>query len=245
QGSYPLMPGVKHLNFNNFSDLDKINEKTACVVAEVIQAEAGMILPDKNFLKNLRDKCNQTGTVLILDEIQTGLGRIGTLFGFESFGIEPDILLLAKSFGGGLPLGAFIAPREMMEVLSYNPALGHITTFGGNPVCCAAGKACFEAILDDDIWLQVHAKEVLFREKINHPAVKEIRGKGLMLAVELEDKNVMHGVVEKGMELGFITDWFLFCETAFRISPPLNITEDEISELCELINTAIDRASVQ
>ncbi|MFW5644429.1 MAG: aspartate aminotransferase family protein [Bacteroidota bacterium] len=244
-GYYPLMPGVAHLNFNDFSELEKITTKTACVVAEVIQAEAGMILPRGDFLRALRKRCDMTGTLLILDEIQTGLGRMGTLFGFEYYGIEPDILLLAKSFGGGLPLGAFIASRELMEVISYNPALGHITTFGGNPLCCAAGKACFEAILDEDIWLTVPEKEVLFREKLTHPAIREIRGKGLMLAVDLGHKDLMHKVVELGVAEGFVTDWFLFCETAIRISPPLIIKEEEISEVCEQINIAIDKASAQ
>lgn len=245
QGYYPLMPGVQHLKFNDFSDLEKITTRTACVVAEVMQAEAGMILPQKNFLTALRQRCDQTGALLILDEIQTGLGRLGTLFGFESFGVEPDILLLAKSFGGGLPLGAFIASRELMEVLSYNPALGHITTFGGNPVCCAAGKACFEALLDQDIWLSAPEKEKLFRDKLTHPSIREIRGKGLMLAVELGSEELMHKVVEHGLNEGFVTDWFLFCETAIRISPPLNITEEEISDVCELINTSIDKATAQ
>lgn len=244
-GYYPLMPGVNHLSFNDFSDLEKITTGTACVVAEVIQAEAGMIMPQRNFLSALRERCNQTGTLLIFDEIQTGLGRLGTLFGFESYGVEPDILLLAKSFGGGLPLGAFIASRELMEVLSYNPALGHITTFGGNPVCCAAGKACFEAILDEDIWLSVLDKEKLFREKLTHPAIMEIRGRGLMLAVELGSKELMHKVVDLGINEGFVTDWFLFCETAIRISPPLNIKEDEILLVCELINATIDKAIAQ
>ncbi len=245
QGYYPLMPGVQHLTFNDFSDLEKITTRTACVIAEVMQAEAGMILPQKNFLTALRERCDQTGTLLILDEIQTGLGRLGTLFGFESFGVEPDILLLAKSFGGGLPLGAFIASRELMEVLSYNPALGHITTFGGNPVCCAAGKACFEALLDQDIWLSTPEKEKLFRDKLTHPSIHEIRGKGLMLAVELGSEELMHKVVEHGLNEGFVTDWFLFCETAIRISPPLNITENEISDVCGLINTAIEKATAQ
>ncbi len=245
QGYYPMMPGVKHLNFNDFLDLEKITSSTACVVAEVLQAEAGMISQEPGFLEALRERCDNTGTLLIFDEIQTGLGRLGTLFGFESYGIEPDILLLAKSFGGGLPLGAFIASREIMEVLSYNPALGHITTFGGNPVCCAAGKACFEGILDEDIATGIEKKETLFRENLQHPSINEIRGKGLMLAVEMGSKDLMHKVVNFGINEGFVTDWFLFCESAFRISPPLNISEKEINEVCRLIIRAIDKATAQ
>ena len=245
KGYYPLLPGVKHLKYNDFSDLEKITSATACVVAEVMQAEAGMVLPRMEFIKALRDKCDETGTVLIFDEIQTGLGRLGTLFGFESFGVIPDILLLAKSFGGGMPLGAFIASGEMMEVLAYDPALGHITTFGGNPVCCAAGKACFETILDNDLVAGVLSKETLFREKLINPKIREIRGKGLMLAVELGNSNLMFRTVDEGLRAGYVTDWFLFCETAIRISPPLSITEEEICEVCELINYSIDQAANQ
>jgi len=242
KGFFPLIPGVNYLEYNNFEDLEKIDTSTACVVAEVMQAEAGMILPVKGFLRALRDRCNETGTLLIFDEIQTGIGRMGCTFGFECFGVIPDILLLAKSFGGGMPLGAFIASREMMEVLAYNPALGHITTFGGHPVACAAGKAGFEYILNNGLAELTFQKEAVFRESLVHESIREIRGQGLMLAVELGHRDLMLKVVDQGMKLGFITDWFLFCETAIRISPPLNISNEEILGVSKLILEAIDNA---
>jgi acetylornithine/succinyldiaminopimelate/putrescine aminotransferase len=242
KGYYPLLPEINHLEFNNFDDLQKINSGTAAVVAEVLQAEAGMVLQKNDFLKALRQRCDETGALLILDEIQTGLGRIGTLFGFETYDIVPDILLLAKSFGGGMPLGAFIASGEMMEVLSYNPALGHITTFGGHPVSCAAGKACLETILDNDLVSGVLEKEKLFRELLEDSNIMEIRGRGLMLAVEFGSTGLMHRVVDQGLKDGFITDWFLFCETAIRISPPLNITKEEIVDVCKVMKRSIDRS---
>ena len=239
QGYRPLLPDVRLLSYNNLEDLDKITSATACVFAEVLQAEAGMISQQNGFLKALREKCNETGTLLVFDEVQTGFGRLGTLFGFEVYNVVPDVLVLSKSFGGGMPLGAFIANRNIMEVLTYNPVLGHITTFGGHPVSCAAGKAALEIILDENLSEKSLHKEKVFREHLDNPKIKDIRGKGLMLAIELGDKKAMMDVVDKGMELGFMTDWFLFCETAFRISPPLTITEEEISEVCKLLNTAI------
>lgn len=242
KGYFPMLPGVRFLNFNSREDLEKITDKTACVLAEVMQAEAGMILPQDNFTQALRQKCDETATLLIFDEIQTGLGRLGTLFGFESYGAVPDILLLAKSFGGGMPLGAFISSREIMEKLSYDPALGHITTFGGHPVCCAAGKASLEIILDEDLYSSVLEKEEIFRQNLTHKAIKEIRGKGLMLAVEVGSRELMHRIVDEGLKDGFVTDWFLFCETAFRISPPLTITHEEILDACSLINQSIEQA---
>jgi acetylornithine/succinyldiaminopimelate/putrescine aminotransferase len=243
KGYYPMVPGVRHLAFNSFTDLEKITSGTACVVAEVVQAEAGMILPEEGFLNALRERCTRTGTLLVLDEIQTGLGRLGTLFGFERFGIVPDILVLAKSFGGGMPLGAFIASREIMEVLSYNPALGHITTFGGNPVCCAAGKACLETILDEDLILSVRKKEQALRDGLAAVEGLKIRGTGLMLAVEMDSMEKMMKVVQEGLCEGFVTDWFLFCDTAFRISPPLNISFEEIESACKLLDKAIRKAN--
>lgn len=239
QGYRPLLPDVGLLSYNDFSDLTRITEKTACVVAEVLQAEAGMIEQSPGFLKALRERCNETGTMLVFDEVQTGFGRLGSLFGFESVDVVPDILVLSKSFGGGMPLGAFIAARDVMEVLSYDPVLGHITTFGGHPVSCAAGKASMEVILDENLSEQSLVKEKLFRKYLDHPNIKEIRGKGLMLAVELGDQKYMMEIISKGMETGFLSDWFLFCETAFRISPPLNITEDEIREVSEIICQAL------
>lgn len=242
RGYRPLLPGIEHLEFNNFHELNRINEDTAAVVAEVMQAEAGMILPKEEFLKALRDKCDKTGTLLILDEIQTGLGRMGELFGFNTFEVIPDILVLSKSFGGGMPLGAFISSREIMEVLTFNPVLGHITTFGGHPVCCAAGLESLRILLEEDLIGDVARKETLFRSLLISDHIKEIRGKGLMLAVDLGSKEKMHKLVRRGLETGFMTDWFLFCETAFRISPPLTILDEEIKTACKLILDAIDYA---
>lgn len=242
KGYRPLLPDVRHLEFNDIHELENITEKTACVIAEVIQAEAGVRIPEGSFLKSIGDRCRETGALLILDEIQTGFGRTGTLFGFESVDIIPDILVLAKSFGGGMPLGAFIAGRDIMEVLSFDPVLGHITTFGGHPIACATGKATMEVILDENLAEQSLKKEKLFRECLTNENIREIRGRGLMLAVELGDSTRMHAVVNRGLETGFLTDWFLFCDTAFRISPPMNITEDEIIGLCNLMNEAIDFA---
>ncbi len=241
----PLLPGVRMLGFNKFEDLREITSSTACVVAEVMQAEAGVIPAAKGFLKALRERCTQTGTLLVFDEIQTAFARTGELFGFMKSGAVPDILVLAKGLGGGMPLGAFIASRERMSVLSDHPVLGHITTFGGHPVSCAAGLETLRIILRDKLTGDVLRKEKLFRQGLTHPSVKEIRGEGLLLAVELGSKELMHRVVEEGLKAGFVTDWFLFCETAVRISPPLNITDEEIGESCRMINEAISAAENQ
>lgn len=237
----PLLPGIIRLEYNQPDSLNKIDEDTACVVAEVMQAESGVNVQENDFLYKLREKCNETGTLLIFDEIQTGLGRLGTLFGFEKYGVIPDILALAKSFGGGLPLGAFISSKEIMQSFIQKPTLGHITTFGGHPVCCASGMACFEEIIKNNLPEKAHQKGYLFRENIKHPAVKEIRGEGLLLAVELGDPEKMHKIIDIGCKTGFISDWFLFCESAFRISPPLNISDEEVLEACDLINKALDK----
>jgi len=241
----PLVPGIRHMEFNHFDDLQKITTNTACVVAEVMQAEAGVITAADGFLQALRKRCNETGSLLIFDEIQTGFGRLGSLFGFMKYDVIPDILVLAKGLGGGMPLGAFIASRDMMSTFIDDPVLGHITTFGGHPVSCAAGLETLRIILRDRLVDRVVEKEMLIRKYINHPAVKEIRGHGLLLAVELGDKDLMLKVVEQGTEKGFVTDWFLFCETAIRVSPPLTITHDEIREACTLINDAISAATSQ
>ena len=239
-GYHPLVPGTKFLEYNNFHDLNKITERTACVVAEVMQAEAGMIVAEKDFLLMLRKRCDETGTLLIFDEVQTAFGRLGKFFGHELYNVVPDILVLAKGLGGGMPLGTFISSSQIMDVLSDNPPLGHITTFGGHPVCCAAGLKTLSIIEEDKLYEQVGHKEELFRKLLKHELIKEIRGIGLMLAVEFGQTDIMIKVFNKGLELGFITDWFLFCETAVRISPPLNITDEEIAEVCQMILKAID-----
>ncbi len=238
----PLLPGISFLNYNSFEELSLITSKTACVVAEVLQAEAGIIPADAEFLKALRQRCNETGTLLIFDEIQTGFGRLGEVFGFEICGIVPDILVLAKSLGGGMPLGAFISSHSIMKELSHDPALGHITTFGGHPVSCAAGVTAFSILLEEKLHEKALRKETIFRKYLNHPKIKEIRGRGLLLAVEFGNAAFMHKVVKRAMENGLVTDWFLFCDTAIRISPALNITESEIELACTRLIKAIEQA---
>lgn len=238
----PLLPGIRFLEYNSFGDLEQINSNTACVVAEVTQAEAGIISPEPLFLEALRKKCDETGSLLVFDEIQTGFGRLGEIFGFAVSGIIPDILVLAKSLGGGMPLGAFISSQNIMKELSHDPALGHITTFGGHPVSCAAGMAAFRVLLDEKLYLASLDREKLFRKRLIHPAIKEIRGRGLLLAVEFGDRDIMNLVVEKARENGLVTDWFLFCDTAIRISPALNITEKEIELACSRLMLSIDEA---
>ncbi len=235
----PLLPAITFLEFNNFPDLDKINKGTACVIIEPIQGEAGVRLPHEDFLEALREKCTETGALLIFDEIQVGFGRTGTLFSFQDWGVEPDILVLAKSLGGGLPLGAFISSREILSAFKTKPALGHITTFGGHPVSCAAGLASLEVLLKGNIIEQVRKKEQLFRENLVHPLIKEIRGRGLLMAAEMGDKEITNKVIRKGLEKGIVLDNFLFCDTALRISPPLTITQDEILEVCGMLNETL------
>lgn len=240
-GFGPLLPDVGFLAFNDPADLEKIGVKTACVIVETIQGEAGVRVPDTAYMQALRKKCSETGTLLILDEIQTGFGRTGKLFGFEHFGIVPDILLLAKGLGGGMPIGAFIADKTVMDSLKDNPILGHITTFGGHPVSCAAGLATLEILLDEELMEPVARMEQLFREKLQHHKIKEIRGKGLMLAVQLSSFDEVYGVSKFAEENGLIVDWFLHCETALRIAPPLIISEEEIRRACAIILEALDR----
>jgi len=240
QAYRPLLPGVKFIRFNEAEDLEQITEKNACVVIETIQGEAGVRVPEIHYLHALRKRCNETGTLLILDEIQCAMGRTGKLFAFEHFDIVPDILLLAKATGGGMPLGAFIASNEIMGALKENPILGHITTFGGHPVCCAAGLAALEALLNEKLGETVDAKAALFRQLLIHPAIKGVRGMGLMLAVELESFEFNKKVIDRCIENGVVTDWFLHCSSSMRIAPPLIITEEEIGEACHVIIEAID-----
>lgn len=241
-GFRPLLPGISLLRYNSHEDLKLITSKTACLVMEILQAESGVHEIDIDFLKAVKKRCSQTGTLLVFDEIQTGFGRLGEVFGFELYGIVPDILVLAKSLGGGMPLGAFISSHEIMEKLSHNPVLGHISTFGGHPVSCTAGLAAFTALLEENLHKQADYKGELFRKHLIHPAIKEIRGKGLLLAVEFDDAKLMNNVVKRAVENGLVTDWFLFCDTAIRISPALNITEDEILNSCVRLLKAIDLA---
>lgn len=239
QAYRPLLPGVSFVEFNNMAHLAFITEETACVIIETIQGEAGVQVPDVAYMQALRQRCTQTGTLLILDEIQAAFGRTGKLFAFEHFDIVPDILLLAKALGGGMPVGAFIASHQIMDALKENPMLGHITTFGGHPVCCAAGLAALEVLLNDNLTSGVAEKEILMRLLLVHPAIKQIRGKGLMLAIELENFDLNKKIIDRCIANGVITDWFLHCDNAMRIAPPLIITAEEISAACAVILEAI------
>jgi len=235
QAYRPLLPDIHFIKLNQLSDLELITEQTAAVILEAIQGEAGVRVPDLDYIIALRKKCNETGTLLIFDEIQTGFGRTGKLFAFEHFGIVPDILLLAKGMGGGMPIGAFIASKPIMDVLKDNPILGHITTFGGHPVSCAAGLATLEAILAENLIASVPAKEELFKKHLSHPKIHETRGKGLMLSIQLDSFKQVEEVSKRCVAKGVIIDWFLHCDKAMRIAPPLIITEKEIEFACQVI----------
>lgn len=231
----PLLPGVGHYNYNSDELIEAVNAHTACVIIETIQAEAGVLEPAVDWLRRLREKCTATGTLLIFDEIQCGFGRTGTLWGFEAYGVIPDILLLGKALGGGMPLGAFIASQHIMQSLTNNPVLGHITTFGGHPVCCAAGMAGMQALLAEGITEAVNAKGNLFKKLLVHPRIKAVRGKGLLLAVELETQEEVMATLTKCIAAGLFSDWFLFAPHCIRIAPPLNITEQEIEKACKVL----------
>jgi acetylornithine/succinyldiaminopimelate/putrescine aminotransferase len=232
----PLIPDIRFLEFNNFRDLEKISEKTACVVSETIQAEAGIILPEQGFLESLHARCKKTGTLLIIDDVQMGFGRTGKLFSFEHFNFVPDILVLAKAMGGGMPVGAFIASKEIMDTLADHPELGHITTFGGHPVCCAAALANLEVLLSDDLIFQAEKKGAILEEQISsHPMIKNIRRKGLILGIEVNDAGKRNKLTEILLKNGIIIDWFLFHPCTFRIAPPLTITEEECRSACNLV----------
>lgn len=239
-GYLPLLPGIAHVDFNDDSGLDAITSKTAAVVVEPIQAEAGIIEPTFGFLKKLRERCNSTGTMLVLDEIQTGFGRTGKLFAFEYYDFVPDIICFAKSFGGGMPLGAFVSDKETMRTLTSNPPLGHITTFGGHPVSCAAGMAAQKYIIERGLVQQAHSMGELYRELMVHDAIEEIRGKGLFLAVKLKKELNIAQLMKNIFNNGIILDQFLFCNDAFRIAPPLTIQEEEVRLTSQLLLKAIE-----
>ena len=237
----PLLPNCNQIIFNDKNSLTLITKQTAAVVIEPIQGGTGFITPKNNFLQKVREKCNETGTLLIFDEIQTCFGRLGTLFGFEKHNAIPDILCIAKGMGGGMPIGAFISSWELMNLLTFEPKLGHITTFGGHPVNCAASLATLEYLLSTDIMQEVEKKEQLFKKHLNHPKIKEIRGNGLMLAIEFKSEEIAKKVVKQSLEKGLILFYFLFSKTAIRITPPLTITEKEIIEGCNIIKEIIDK----
>lgn len=237
QAFQPLLPGIQHIEFNNDADLEQIDERVAAVIVETVQGEAGVYPPRAAWLQALRLRCNETGALLILDEIQSGMGRSGRLFAFEHFGIVPDILLLAKGFGGGMPLGAFVARRELMQLLSHDPVLGHITTFGGHPVCTAAGLATLELLLSSDLMAQVPAKAALFRSLLTNPGILEIRSFGLWMALDLGNATLVQKAIQYCLQQGVISDWFLFNDHSMRIAPPLTISEAEIRYACQVINS--------
>ncbi|WP_374756765.1 aspartate aminotransferase family protein [Larkinella humicola] len=236
----PLLPGIRHIQHGDWQHLEKITPKTAAVILEVVQGEAGVRVPKASYLQAVRQRCTEVGALLVFDEIQTGFGRTGTFWAFEDFGVVPDVLVCAKGMGGGMPIGAFISSAEIMSVFKTNPILGHITTFGGHPVCSAASLATLRVVLDGKLHEQAEAKGQLFKQLLVHPAIKEVRGKGLMLAAEFESFDVLKPVIDRAIAKGVITDWFLFCDNSMRIAPPLIITEEQIREACAVILNAID-----
>lgn len=239
----PLLPGIIHLPYNSFDSLSEISSQTSCVILETVQGEAGISIPSREWMQGLRKKCTESGTLLVLDEIQSGFGRTGRLWGFEHFDIVPDILLLGKALGGGMPLGAFIAKRELMGLLTENPVLGHITTFGGHPVSCAAGYAAMKALLEEGWIGKVKKKEALFLSLLNHPRIRSVRSFGLWMAVEFDDFETNKKVIDHCLGISgvtaqnesILTDWFLFAPNCMRISPPLIISEEQIKKACNII----------
>lgn len=242
QAFRPLLPDVRFIDFNVLSDLEKITTATACVIVETIQGDAGVRIPSKSYMKTLRKRCDETGALLILDEIQCGMGRTGKFFAFEHFDIVPDILTIAKAFGGGLPIGSFISDKKIMQSLTHDPMLGHITTFGGNPVCCASALATLQVLEEENLVAQVEAKGQLFEQLLRHPHIKEVRRIGLMFAIDFDSADRVNNIVQCAKELGIITYWFLSHPYSFRIAPPLTITEEQIKESCAAILKAIDNA---
>lgn len=238
----PLLPDTDHITYGSIGqgdeamvDLSLITERTACVVVEPIQGDAGVRIPDRAWILALRKHCDEMGALLIFDEVQTGFGRTGKLFAFEHFGVVPDVLVLGKALGGGLPMGAFISSRERMQLLTHDPVLGHITTFGGHPLPSVAGLAALNALSDEDMIANAQRMGALFKELLVHPRIKEVRGEGLMLAVDLGDADLVQRVVLGCLEQGVLGFWFLSCPTAFRIAPPLTIREAQVREGCSVI----------
>ena len=240
EGYRPLIPGSRFIRFNNLEDLNQITTKTAAVILETIQGGAGFVLPKNDYLKKVKKRCEEVGSLLILDEIQPGFGRTGSFFGFEHYSVEPDIVVMGKGMGGGLPVGAFSASSLLMKVLMNNPKLGHISTFGGNPVIAAACLATLRELRDSNIILQIKKKEAIFRDELKHEKIKEIRGKGLMLAIILKDSDTANKVVLRCMDKGLLLFWLLWEKKAVRISPPLIIKEKEIRKGCAIIRAVLD-----
>ncbi|GAA4441883.1 aspartate aminotransferase family protein [Ravibacter arvi] len=242
----PLLPGMTRIRYGVVEDLEQIDHRTAGLVIEPIGGESGVRVPDIDYMRAVRKRCTETGTLLILDEVQTGFGRSGTFWAFEDFGIYPDILLSAKGMGGGMPIGAFMASETVMSVLMENPILGHITTFGGHPVSCAAALAAFDVIQSERLHEAAGRKGQLIKDYLGaHPLVKEVRGKGLMLAVEFDSFPLLKQIIDRLIEVGIVTDWFLFCDHSMRIAPPLIITEEQISEVCRKIIGVLDEIELK
>lgn len=235
----PLLPGIRHVDYNTAAALEAITDQTACVIAETVQAERGVYAPDGEWLQLLRARCDKTGALLVLDEIQVGFGRTGSLWGFTRYGVVPDILLLGKALGGGLPMGAFIADKAKMQTLTEAPVLGHITTFGGHPLCCAAGLASLRVLLEEDWMTGVPQKEQLFHRLLVHPAIRKVRSAGLLIAVEFESFEENKRIIDACLEAGLLTDWFLFAPQCMRIAPPLTISREEIEKACKIILSVI------
>ena len=235
----PLMPGVWHHDYNSEAFLNAINEKTACVIIEAVQAESGVHMPDKEWMQALRKKCSALGALLIVDEIQTGFGRTGKMWGFEHSDIIPDIVLLGKALGGGMPLGAFVASKEHMQQLTNNPVLGHITTFGGHPVSCAAGIAALEVLREEQLIEQIEEKSKLFVEALHHEKIKQVRSKGLLIAIELESSDLVLASIQGCLANNLFSDWFLFAPNCIRIAPPLTINLEEIKIACTAIKQVL------
>ena len=241
----PLLPGILHLDYNDFDVINHITEETACIILETVQAEAGIMKPSVEWMQAIREKCTQTGTLLILDEIQTGFGRTGSLWGFEKYGIVPDVLLLGKALGGGMPLGAFIADFQVMNAFTDAPVLGHITTFGGHPVSCAAGMAAMNILLDENLVEGIPDKEKIFLSRLHHPVIQKVSSAGLWLSIQFDSFETNKAIIDTCIENGLLTDWFLFAADSMRISPPLNISAAEIHKACDIILDAVERFAAQ
>ncbi|MAW65807.1 MAG: aspartate aminotransferase family protein [Flavobacteriales bacterium] len=236
----PLLPHTRLIEYNNFEEVKLVSKNTAAIVIEAFQAEAGIVIPEKGYIKAIRDRCNEVGALMIVDEIQTGFGRTGTLFGFQHHQITPDIITIAKGMGGGMPIGAFVSKKEIMEKLTHNPVLGHITTFGGNAVSCAASLACLEEIKENELTKNVQNLSSIFLTQLKHPAIVETRGVGFFICVEFKNQAFNFGVIKKCIQKGVITDWFLFNDKCLRISPPLNLQKETAIECCYKILEAVE-----
>jgi len=240
QAFRPLLPQVIQCDYNHFGQLEEIDGDTACVIAETVQAEAGIVKPQDGWLVALAERCREQGALLVLDEIQCGFGRTGTLWAFQQYGVVPDILLLGKALGGGMPLGAFVASRSLMGKLTHDPVLGHINTFGGHPVCCAAGMASFDALIEEDVLSEVSEKSELFGSLLNHPSILKLSRCGLLIALHFDNYDHNKKIIDQLIERGLFTDWFLFASHAMRVAPPLNISEEDIRYACKIINEVLD-----